>query len=88
MLRITCASAPSATRTVKIEGRITGEYVPELARAVTRAVGGAPRVVLDMSDVTFVDQAGATLLRQFRQQGVELVECSTFISTLVNGAAQ
>jgi anti-anti-sigma factor len=88
LLRITCTAPSGETGTVRVEGRITGEYVPELSRAVTQALSGAPRVVLDMADVTFIDQAGVALLRRLRRQGVELVECSSFISTLVNGAAQ
>lgn len=88
MLRITCQLTVGDTRRVKVEGRIAGEYVAELSRAVSRALGGARRVVLEMSDVTFIDQAGAALLRQLREQGVELDECSDFVNTLVNGAAQ
>lgn len=87
VLRITCTTWVGDSQRVRVEGRVAGEYVAELARVVTAAIDRPSRVVLELSDVTFIDQAGAALLRDLRERGVELAECSAFVETLVNGAA-
>lgn len=73
---------------LKVEGRIAGEWVQELAREVGRALAAAPTVVLDMSGVTYVDQAGVDLLRTLRERGAELTECSRFVRVLLNGGVE
>ena len=88
MLRITCVASDSEARTVKVEGRIAGEYVLELSRVARVAMEKSPRIVLDMSQVEFVDHAGAALLRSLRDGGVTFVDCSSFISSLINGGAE
>lgn len=84
MLRISWSASGRAAGTAKVEGDIAGEHVSELARVVAQARGRHRRVVLDLVDVTFVDQAGAALLRTLRSQGIDLVGGSTFISGLVS----
>ena len=88
MLRITCMGSEAVARTVKVEGRISGEYVAELSRVASEALETAPHILLDLSDVTFVDQDGAALLRTLRRRGVELVDCSSFVLSLVNGGTE
>ena len=88
MLRITNGGSGAAPGTAKVEGEIAGEHVHELSRFVASAFQRDPRVVLDLSDVTFVDNAGALLLRALRDQGVEFVDGSSFISSLVNGPSR
>jgi anti-anti-sigma regulatory factor len=70
---------------VRLEGRLAGPWVDELARVVSSTRRPAARVVLDMSDVTFADRNGVRLLQALRREGIELVECSPFILSLVNG---
>jgi anti-anti-sigma regulatory factor len=85
VLRITSSSENGRPTTLKIEGRITGDWVDELSRAVS-ATGGTPSgIVLDMAQVTFVDQGGVALLRDLKDGGIELVNGSDFVQTLVNG---
>jgi len=86
VLRITWLHSDGAG-ILKVEGRLAGEWVEELSRATSRAVGELPRVVIDLSEVTFVDPKGIELLRALRRQGVELAECSSFVSSLINGGA-
>jgi anti-anti-sigma regulatory factor len=71
--------------TAKVEGEIAGDHVHEVSRFAASALGQGLHVVLDLSDVTFVDHAGAAVLRTLRDQGVEFVDGSSFISSLVNG---
>jgi ABC-type transporter Mla MlaB component len=85
VLRITWMDAEAVPGTAKVEGEIAGEHVHELFRFAASALERVPRIMLDLSDVTFVDHSGAVLLRALRDQGVEFVDGSSFISSLVSG---
>ena len=79
MLRITdvvdTRSDGRATWTLKVEGTLNGEWLPELRRAWRRAqeaaAGAAIRVHL--ADVRFVDAAGKALLADMYRAGVDIV---------------
>jgi ABC-type transporter Mla MlaB component len=79
MLRITdvvdTRSGRRASWTLKVEGTLSGEWVPELRRAWRRtqeaADGAAIRVHL--ADVGFVDAGGKALLADMYRAGVEIV---------------
>ncbi len=73
MLKITVESAEGTT-TFKLEGKLTGPWVPELERswhAATMDCGGRC-VKVDLSDVTYVDAEGQKLLSRMHQKGVLL----------------
>jgi ABC-type transporter Mla MlaB component len=79
MLRITdivdTRSDGSVTWTLKVEGTLIGDWLPELRRAWRRAqeaaAGAAIRVHL--ADVGFVDEAGKALLADMYRAGVDIV---------------
>ena len=54
--------------TVQLYGQFTGEYVPEVEKALSVRGANGHRVTLDLASVTFVDRAGMMFLR-----GVESV---------------
>lgn len=97
MLRITdLVDTPPdgrATWTLKVEGTLNGEGLPELRRAWRRAqeaaAGAAIRVHL--ADVRFVDAAGKALLAEMYRAGVDIVarDCLTAAirDDIVRGAA-
>ncbi|HXW05338.1 MAG TPA: STAS domain-containing protein [Vicinamibacterales bacterium] len=85
MLRITSLSSEDDGRRLKVEGRLTADVVDELSRAARRALAASSRVVLDLADLSFADHRGLDLLRALRRDGVELAQCSQFVSTLMNG---
>ena len=60
MLKITTTENESNSLTVHLCGQLTGEYVPELEKALQPE--GAPRIALDMSNVTFVDRKAMEFL--------------------------
>ena len=88
MLRITCVASDKEPRTVKVEGRIAGEYVLELSRVARAAMEKSSRIALDLSQVEFVDHGGVALLRSLRERGVTFVNCSSFVSSLVDGGIE
>ena len=72
MLRITTDDKPPAP-TMRLEGRLEGEWVTLAARcwrdAVARLEGRGPRV--DVTDVTFISPEGKALLAEMHAQGAE-----------------
>src|SRR5215470_5609902 len=60
--------------TVKLEGKLSGPWVTELARAWGRFIADKPAKTLtvDLSEVTFIDSAGRKLLSSMVDRGAEL----------------
>jgi anti-anti-sigma regulatory factor len=84
VLRITWAETDRSTGAAMIEGEIAGDHVRELARFAAAAHRPGLRVFIDMAHVTFVDSAGAALLRRLKDQGFAFVNGSSFVSTLLD----
>jgi len=97
MLRITdiVDTAPDgrATWTLKVEGILKGEWLPELRRAWRRAqeAAGGAAIRLHLADVRFVDAGGKALLAEMYRAGVDIVarDCLTVAirDDIVRGAA-
>jgi ABC-type transporter Mla MlaB component len=83
MLRITSIPWANGRQRIKVEGRLAGEFVAELSRVTATALEESGMVMVDLADVTFVDHSGALLLRSLRAAGVELVDCSQFVQTMM-----
>jgi hypothetical protein len=58
-------------------GRLAGPWVDELRSCWKYARDRAPlaRAIVDLREVTFIDQAGEALLVEMRTAGAELVAC-------------
>ncbi len=52
-----------------LEGKLSGPWVPELARAFGEAVSGGKPVVVDLSGLTGADAAGRNLLARILSEG-------------------
>jgi anti-anti-sigma regulatory factor len=70
--------------TLKLEGRVAGPWVDELARLV-RGTRNGRRLVLDVTDVSFADDAGVRLLRALAADNAELRGASMFLARLMKG---
>jgi hypothetical protein len=84
MLRITRSRPNGSPPTVKLEGKLLQPWIAEVRSLFVPPAGGNEHR-LDLSDLTFVDRAGALLLRQLRQDGVVIESCSSFVAELLNG---
>ena len=83
MLRIT-EVADGSGLLLKLEGKLFGPWVEELARTARRPSPEGPGPIrLDLSSVTFADKAGVRLLRELLRQGVEIAATSAFIEALL-----
>lgn len=83
MLKIS-ESSTEGYATLQLAGRLAGEWVSELKAAYGSARAGYGRVILDCSDVVFVDRAGAALIRSMAREGVSVTNCSPFIKEQLN----
>ena len=68
-----------------VEGRISGPWVDELARAI--GAGSGARAV-DVSGVGYVDPAGRKLLLRILAQGIAIRERSAYVAEVLKGAGR
>jgi hypothetical protein len=81
VLKITQSFGKNGLLTIKLEGEILGPWVSVLHEACTER--DACRQRLDLAGVSYVDGAGAQLLRDLLNEGAEIAACSTFIRELL-----
>jgi anti-anti-sigma regulatory factor len=74
MLKITNCRTPNEQRWI-LSGQLTGPWVGELRsnweRVRWESAGRKP--IVDLCDVTFIDESGRRLLDEMRHEGVEFV---------------
>jgi anti-anti-sigma regulatory factor len=84
MLKVTLLEEDERAVILKLEGRITGQWVHELERECERHLNKHRKLILDVSGITFVDDQGIKMLRTVVGDRVELIRCSLFLSGLLN----
>ncbi len=74
MLKITIHDTPSQL-VFQLEGKLIGPWVDELAQSWQTAgsIRSGRRVMVDLTDVTFIDDAGKDLLARLRGTGAEFL---------------
>jgi anti-anti-sigma regulatory factor len=80
MLRITISETPEETRWI-LQGRLVGVWVDELRtswKKKPRRQKGSP-CVIDLNDVSFIDQQGERLLRALAKKGVQFIASGIYI---------
>jgi len=84
MLRISVVAEPRNVR-LKLEGKLAHEWVSEAENAWIRIApfNGKKRLIVDLFDVGFVDDAGVLLLARMRQSGAKLTGSGPLISALI-----
>ena len=83
MLRITPESMTDGRLQLRVEGRLGGDDITTLEAAVQGALAVSPAVVLELSDLTYVDARGIRLLRGLRDRDVRVTACSGFVAHLL-----
>ena len=81
--RITTIAEGSET-TIRVEGRLDTEGVPELRREIGLAEGA---ITLDLSGLTSADTAGLQELSELSERGIKLRSASPYIRQLLVGAS-
>ena len=82
MLKITRAANGEVV--FKLSGRMGAENVGELERLFS-AEGGGRRIVLDLKDLTLVDQDAVSFLRRCAADSLQLRNCPAYIRKWITG---
>jgi hypothetical protein len=88
MLRLTRIAGANPTPTIKLEGKLLGPWVDEVRKECASGTKPFDRTRLDLSALTFVDAAGAGLLRELIGQGIEIIACSSYVAELLRASAE
>ncbi len=88
MLRITKVAEDSSTVTMKLEGKLASDWVPLLEGECLTCLKGKRKILLDFSEVTFVDGRGVELLRKLVGEGIKVVDCDELIKELLEGGGK
>jgi anti-anti-sigma regulatory factor len=85
MLRITEQEAKPATLRMRLDGSLTAESFDALLTAIaTDQLAEGTNVVVDMSGVDFMSPESARRLCCLRNERLRLINCSPFITALLN----
>ena len=68
-----------------VAGRLTGSAINELTEACEPMES---HYVLDLSKLMFADDAGAEVIRNYREKGTNIRGASSFIKLLINGGSR
>jgi len=83
MLRIEEVDEGAGATTVRATGRLAGPWVVEFEKALSDRGLDHP-VVIDLTDVSFVDRAGIALLRMLKRRSLVNLRCSAFVAEQIN----
>jgi len=85
MLRISRIASPNGAVTLRLEGQIGGPWVEELCRLCEQCLATGGSLILDLTDVSFIDLDGVALCQRLRDQNVALLHCSPFVTEQLKG---
>ncbi len=83
MLRITPMSDDGQTVHLKVEGRVVGDWVPELDQVCGSCLSQKKKVVLDFTEVTFMDRRGVNVLKGLLRERVQITGARLIIQALL-----
>jgi len=73
---------------LRVEGALSGPWVPELQAACEQVLTEARPITLDLGGVSFVDRSGAHLLQSLgREQAVTLANPPPFVREILREEA-
>lgn len=82
MLRIERVQNEAGATTVRATGRLAGPWIAELERSLADVSQDV--VILDLTDVSFVDRDGIEYLRMLRRLALVDLRCSAFVAEQIN----
>ncbi|MDA2910972.1 hypothetical protein MYX04_08585 [Nitrospiraceae bacterium AH_259_D15_M11_P09] len=83
MFRITPMSDDGQTVHLKVEGRVVGDWVAELDQVCGSCLSQKKKVVLDFTEVTFMDRRGVNVLKGLLRERVQITGASLMIQALL-----
>jgi hypothetical protein len=85
MLKITQIADGPGPATLRVEGRLVGPWVTELHRECERLLDDGRSLVLDLSELWFLDGPALTLLRSLERRSVTLAKPPPFVAAVLEG---
>jgi anti-anti-sigma regulatory factor len=84
MLRISVLNGSQSAR-LKLEGKLAHEWVAEAQKAWAALIdiAGKKKVIVDLADISFVDDHGKELLTLIHRAGNELVGSGPMVTALI-----
>ena len=80
MLKITKQAEKAGISTVSLHGHFTGEYVPEVEKALSENGCKAGKVALDLKNVTFVDRTAMEFLRRTKSKKIRIENTPSYVT--------
>jgi anti-anti-sigma regulatory factor len=86
MLRITRIGESQSLVTLKVEGQIISEWVSLLEKEALSSLQEKKEVVLDFTEVTFINHNGVEMLQKISAENIRIVNCCPLIKDLLNNS--
>ena len=83
MLKMTAVRENEQTITLKLEGRIVGPWVEELEKECEKCLLKKNCLILDLSEVSYIDERGINTIRGFLGPRIQSVGGSLFLEGLM-----
>ena len=84
MLKMTWRTGPGRGRILQLEGELLEPWVETVRDACTQRGRPSKGLRLDLAAVTYVDAAGAQLLRELMRESITIAACSSFVAELLH----
>ena len=84
VLRIERVQNAAGETMLRATGRLAGPWLGELERSVDVSLAAGSAVLLDLTDVSFVDREGIELLRGLRRLEQVNLRCSAFVAEQIH----
>jgi anti-anti-sigma regulatory factor len=80
VLRISFVNALDKVVTLRLEGQVRGPWVEALSKASEQVLATGSELILDLTEVSFIDMAGIALCHRLRDRNVAFLHCSPFVA--------
>jgi len=80
MLKITKQAENAQISRVSLHGHFTGEYVPEVEKALSENGCKQGKLALDLRNVTFVDRAAMEFLRRAKSKKIRIENTPSYVT--------
>lgn len=84
MLRIERLNEEDATVTLKLDGRIVGQWVAILEEQCLQVLKQQKQLILDCADVSFIGREGIEMLGKLKGGCVKCINCSLFVQAILS----
>jgi anti-anti-sigma regulatory factor len=80
VLRISLVEEPYGAVTLRLEGQVRGPWVEALRQSCESLLARGSGLILDLTEVSFIDLDGVALCRCLRARKVSFLHCSPFVA--------